>query len=87
MVQRLMLSRMLSHSTVKGASTPSSGIGTHLPVSIHASEPRYYGFYTTATCFSLAEEGTNGANYKVLIRDIDTIAVEIKCLSDAGIPI
>jgi len=33
-VPRLMLSRMPSHSTAKEASTPSSGIGTYLHVSI-----------------------------------------------------
>ncbi len=55
-----------------------------------ASEPWYFGFYTAATCFNLQEalnEGPNGGNYQLLIRDIDAIAVEIKRLSDAGIPI
>jgi mannan endo-1,4-beta-mannosidase len=62
------------------------------PTSLYnsASEPWYSGFYMAATCFNLQEalnEGTNGANYKLLIRDIDAIAVEIKRLSDAKIPI
>jgi mannan endo-1,4-beta-mannosidase len=55
-----------------------------------ASEPWYMGFYTTATCFNLAEalsEGKNGANYKLLIRDIDAIAAEIQRRKDASIPI
>ncbi|KFZ01803.1 hypothetical protein V500_00612 [Pseudogymnoascus sp. VKM F-4518 (FW-2643)] len=55
-----------------------------------ASEPWYSGFYTAATCFNIQTalaEGSNGADYKLIIRDIDAIAVQIKRLSDAGIPI
>ena len=53
-------------------------------------EPWYSGFYTKATSFNLASalnEGSNGANYKLLLRDIDTIAVQIKKLQDNGVPI
>jgi mannan endo-1,4-beta-mannosidase len=54
-----------------------------------ASEPWWSGFYTAATCFDVQEalnEGPSGANYKLLLRDIDAIAVQIKRLSDANIP-
>jgi mannan endo-1,4-beta-mannosidase len=42
-------------------------------------QPWYSGFYTKATSFNLANalnEGSNGANYKLLLRDIDAIAVQ-----------
>ncbi|KAI0125398.1 family 26 endoglucanase H/Glycosyl hydrolase [Xylariales sp. AK1849] len=50
----------------------------------------YSGFYTKATSLDLASalgEGTDGANYKLLLRNIDTIAVQIKKLQVAGVPI
>ncbi|KFX95481.1 hypothetical protein V490_03831 [Pseudogymnoascus sp. VKM F-3557] len=55
-----------------------------------SNEPWYSGFYTAATSFnvqSALNEGSNGANYKLLLRDIDAIAVQIKRLSDANVPI
>ncbi|KAI5848782.1 beta-1,4-mannanase [Morchella snyderi] len=48
------------------------------------------GFYTDSTTFDVAaalNEGTSGTNYKLLLRDIDAIAVQIKRLSDANVPI
>jgi mannan endo-1,4-beta-mannosidase len=53
-------------------------------------QPWYSGFYTKATSFNLKNalaEGSNGANYKLLVRDIDAIAVQIKKLQDNGVPI
>lgn len=55
-----------------------------------SSEPWWSGFYTAATCFDVQEalgEGSSGSNYKLLLRDIDAIAVQIKRLSDASVPI
>jgi mannan endo-1,4-beta-mannosidase len=47
------------------------------------------GFYTDATDFDIdtALADTMNANYTLLIRDIDTIAVELKKLQDAGVPV
>jgi mannan endo-1,4-beta-mannosidase len=55
-----------------------------------AAEPWWSGFYTRATCFDFQEalnEGPNGNNYKLLLRDIDAIATQIGRLRDANIPI
>ncbi|KAI0813223.1 carbohydrate-binding module family 35 [Xylaria sp. FL0064] len=54
-----------------------------------AEEPWYSGFYTAATDFDVAaalSDMTN-ANYTLLIRDIDAIAVQLKRLQDADVPI
>ncbi|KAH7072465.1 mannan endo-1,4-beta-mannosidase-like protein [Paraphoma chrysanthemicola] len=47
------------------------------------------GFYTRATDFNIetALKDTTNANYTLLIKDIDTIAVQLKKLSNAGTPI
>jgi mannan endo-1,4-beta-mannosidase len=53
-------------------------------------QPWYSGFYTKATSFNLASalnEGTGGSNYKLLLRDVDAIAVQIKKLQDTKVPI
>jgi mannan endo-1,4-beta-mannosidase len=50
----------------------------------------YKGFNTKATTFDLQSalnEGVNGQNYTLLLRDIDAIAVQLKRLSDLKIPI
>ncbi|KAK3987385.1 family 26 putative glycoside hydrolase [Cladorrhinum sp. PSN332] len=47
------------------------------------------GFYTRATDFDveLALRDTTNANYTLLIRDIDAIAVQLKRLQTAGVPV
>ncbi|GAQ40178.1 mannan endo-1,4-beta-mannosidase man26A [Aspergillus tubingensis] len=53
-------------------------------------EPWYKGFYTEATCFNVSEavnDHGNGTNYKLLLRDIDAIAAQIKRLDQANVPI
>ena len=47
------------------------------------------GFYTRATTFDLeaALANPNGDDYKLLMRDIDAIAVQLKKFDDAGIPV
>ena len=47
------------------------------------------GFYTRATTFDVeaALANPDGEDYKLLMRDIDAIAVELKKFSDAGIPV
>jgi mannan endo-1,4-beta-mannosidase len=47
------------------------------------------GFYTDATDFDIeaALADTSNANYTLLMRDIDTIAVQLKRLQDAGVPV
>ena len=47
------------------------------------------GFYTRATTFDLqaALDNPNSEDYKLLMRDIDAIAVQLKKFDDAGIPI
>ncbi len=49
----------------------------------------YKGFYTNATTFDLAKalEDTHSERYRLLIRDIDTIALQLKKYSKAGVPI
>ncbi|KAL2758160.1 glycoside hydrolase family 26 protein [Sodiomyces alcalophilus JCM 7366] len=53
-------------------------------------EQRWWsGFYTDATDFNIAAalQDTTNANYTLLIRDIDAIAVQLKRLEDAGVPV
>lgn len=47
------------------------------------------GFYTDSTNFDLSAAISNpdSENYKLLIRDIDAIAVQLKKLQDAGVPV
>ncbi|MBB5801372.1 hypothetical protein F4560_001140 [Saccharothrix ecbatanensis] len=47
------------------------------------------GFYTSATTFDLAAAlaDTSSTDYKLLIRDMDAIAVELKRLADAKVPV
>lgn len=47
------------------------------------------GFYTRATTFDLAAAlaDTNSVRYKLLIRDIDSIAAQLKKFQDADIPV
>lgn len=47
------------------------------------------GFYTRATTFDLEATlaNPNGEDYKLLMRDIDQIAVQLKKFDDAGIPV
>jgi mannan endo-1,4-beta-mannosidase len=54
-----------------------------------AEQPWWSGFYTRATDFdiSTALQDTTNANYTLLMKDIDTIAVQLKKLQDAGVPV
>lgn len=47
------------------------------------------GFYTRATTFDLqgALDNPDGEDYKLLMRDIDAIAVQLKKFDDAGVPV
>ncbi|KAL0932806.1 mannan endo-1,4-beta-mannosidase [Colletotrichum truncatum] len=47
------------------------------------------GFYTRATDFDVSKAlaDTTNANYTLIIRDIDAIAVQLKKLQDAGVPV
>lgn len=49
----------------------------------------YKGFYTNATRFDLgaALADTNGAKYRLLIADMDSIALELRKFAEAGIPV
>ncbi len=49
----------------------------------------YKGFNTTATTFDLkhALADPHSSDYALLLRDIDTIAVQLKKFSDAGVPV
>lgn len=51
--------------------------------------PWWSGFYTRATDFSVsaALADTTNANYTLILRDIDAIAVQLKRFEDAGVPI
>lgn len=55
----------------------------------NATQPWYSGFYTAATDFNVetALKDITNANYTLLIKDIDTIAVQLKKLQDAGVPV
>ncbi|CRK24783.1 hypothetical protein BN1708_003901 [Verticillium longisporum] len=61
------------------------------PVGLYDTpEQRWWsGFYTAATDFNVATAlaDTTNANYTLLIRDIDAIAVQLKRLEDAGVPV
>lgn len=54
-----------------------------------ADHPWYSGFYTDATDFNIetALADTTNANYTLLMKDIDSIAVQLKKLQDAGVPV
>ncbi|RAL13159.1 uncharacterized protein BO97DRAFT_413612 [Aspergillus homomorphus CBS 101889] len=45
-----------------------------------AEQPWYKGFYTKATCFNVADavNDSNGANYQLLLRDIESA---FKCVA------
>jgi hypothetical protein len=47
------------------------------------------GFYTDATTFDLAAAlaDPSSADYRLLVRDMDAIAVQLKRLADAGVPV
>jgi mannan endo-1,4-beta-mannosidase len=51
--------------------------------------PWWRGFYTDATTFDVAAAlaNTNSAEYALILRDIDAIAVQLKKFSDAGVPV
>ncbi|KAK7720288.1 hypothetical protein SLS63_009960 [Diaporthe eres] len=61
------------------------------PVGLYdtAEQPWYSGFYTAATDFNLttALKDTTNANYTLLIKDIDSIAVQLQKLEAAGVPV
>jgi mannan endo-1,4-beta-mannosidase len=61
------------------------------PVGLYDTpEQRWWsGFYTAATDFNIetALADTTNANYTLLMHDIDTIAVQLKKLQDAGVPV
>ncbi|KAJ6260565.1 hypothetical protein Dda_4791 [Drechslerella dactyloides] len=61
------------------------------PVGLYdtSDQPWWSGFYTAATDFNIATAlaDTTNANYTLLIHDIDTIAVQLKKLQTAGIPV
>ncbi|KAH7549156.1 glycoside hydrolase family 26 protein [Bipolaris maydis] len=52
-------------------------------------QPWWSGFYTRATDFDLSSAlaDTNNANYTLLMHDIDTVALQLKKLQSAGIPV
>ncbi|PGH11017.1 hypothetical protein AJ80_07293 [Polytolypa hystricis UAMH7299] len=54
-----------------------------------SDQPWWSGFYTEASSFNIATAlaDTSGTNYNLLINDIDTIAVELKRLQSAGVPV
>ncbi|WHH58622.1 glycosyl hydrolase [Petroclostridium sp. X23] len=49
----------------------------------------YRGFYTEATTFNFAKgiENTESEEYRLMIRDIDVIAEELKKLQEEGVPV
>ncbi|KAK6511419.1 hypothetical protein TWF481_000336 [Arthrobotrys musiformis] len=61
------------------------------PVGLYdTAEQRWWsGFYTAATDFNVATAlaDTTNANYTLLVHDIDTIAVQLKKLEAAGVPV
>ncbi|KAK6354250.1 hypothetical protein TWF730_008662 [Orbilia blumenaviensis] len=61
------------------------------PVGLYDTpEQRWWsGFYTAATDFNVATAlaDTTNANYTLIIHDIDTIAVQLKKLETAGVPV
>jgi mannan endo-1,4-beta-mannosidase len=52
-------------------------------------QPWWRGFYTEATTFDVAAalSNTNSAEYRLIERDIDAIAVQLKKLSTADVPV
>ncbi|KAF2786855.1 glycoside hydrolase family 26 protein [Melanomma pulvis-pyrius CBS 109.77] len=61
------------------------------PVGLYDNETQRWwsGFYTAATDFNIADAlaDTTNANYTLLIKDIDTIAVQLKKLQAAKVPV
>ena len=61
------------------------------PTGLYDTEARKWwsGFYTDATDFDIAATLANptGANYTLIVRDIDAIAVQLKKLQAAGVPV
>ncbi|KAF2464192.1 mannan endo-1,4-beta-mannosidase-like protein [Lindgomyces ingoldianus] len=61
------------------------------PVGLYdTADHRWYsGFYTDATDFNIeaALADTTNANYTLLLKDIDTIAVQLKKLQNASVPV
>ncbi|KAM7205189.1 glycoside hydrolase family 26 protein [Naviculisporaceae sp. PSN 640] len=61
------------------------------PVGLYDTEERRWwsGFYTDATDFDIAKTlaNPNSANHTLIIRDIDAIAVQLKRLQAAGVPV
>jgi mannan endo-1,4-beta-mannosidase len=61
------------------------------PVGLYDTEKQRWwsGFYTEATDFNIetALADTTNANYTLLMKDIDTIAVQLKRLQDANVPV
>lgn len=53
------------------------------------SQPWYKGFYTAATTFDVQQaiDNPTSAEYKLLLRDIDAIAEQLKKFSKAGVPV
>ncbi len=49
----------------------------------------YFGFYSRATTFDYADaiDHPDSANYALMLRDIDAIAVQLKKLDDAKVPV
>lgn len=57
---------------------------------VNSSEyPWWRGFYTQGTTFNLpgALANPSGADYQLLLRDIDAIGVQLKKFQDAGVPV
>lgn len=54
-----------------------------------SENPWWSGFYTRATDFDIAQvlADPQGANYTLLVRDIDSIAIQLKRLEYAGVPV
>lgn len=54
-----------------------------------AENPWWSGFYTRATDFNVATAlaDTTNANYTLILRDIDAIAVQLKRFEDASVPV
>ncbi|KAK1963205.1 family 26 glycosyl hydrolase [Colletotrichum sublineola] len=61
------------------------------PAGLYDTEenPWWSGFYTRATDFDVASALADpaGANYTLIVRDVDAIAVQLKRLRDAGVPV
>ncbi|NLG26079.1 MAG: beta-mannosidase [Clostridiales bacterium] len=52
-------------------------------------QPWYRGFYTDATSFDIsrAMDGRDPEGYRLILRDIDAIAAQLRILADAGVPV